>query len=223
MAREALKSAQEEVKKAQEVQKKVREGAKKLKESMREPGVCDQIKAVYKEEDVNTQSLHPSHLNFLSKNSKLSTHKVVLLDPKPKSNTKQTKHLFDSIYHFGSDNDGATASKPIQESQGHPIDDIFDFSSFGNGPQLDFEGYSNNKMEVDIVEPAAKAMGTGKAKPVKKLVASGNGSIKSKDASRKAVRAGEKEEWTKLMVKGKAKKGLQQSDQASQGVWSLHP
>ena len=109
MAREALKSAQEEVKKAQEAQKKARERAKKLKERMRELGIHDWIKAVHEEEDVSTQSLHPSRLNRLSKNSKLSTH------PKPKSNTKQTEHPFDSIYHFGSDDNGATASKPIQE------------------------------------------------------------------------------------------------------------
>lgn len=209
MAKEALKSAQEEVKKAQETQKKAREEAKKLKESTREPGVHDRIKAVHEEEDANTQSLHPSRLNHLSKNSKLNTH------PKPKSNAKQTKDPFDSIYHFGSDDDGATASEPIQKSQGRPMDDIFDFNSFDDGPRLDFEGYSDNEMEVDIVEPAAKAVGTGKAKPVKKSVAGGSGSIKSENASGKTWRAGEKEDWTKMMVKGKAKNGLQESDQVS--------
>ena len=213
MAREALKSAQEEVKKAQEAQKKARDGAKKLKESTKEPGVRDRIKAVHKEEDANTQgSLYPSRLNHLSKNSKLSTHNVA--DPKPKSNAKQTENPFDSIYHFGSDDDGAAAAKPIQESQGHPMDDIFDFGSFGDAPQLDFEGYSDNEMEADIAEPAAKAVGIRKAKPVKTSVAGGSKSIKSEDASGKAVREGEKGDWTKSMVKDKAKKGLQPSDQA---------
>ena len=113
------------------------------------------------------------------------------MDPKPKSNAKQTGNPFDSIYHFGSDDNGA-AAKPIQESQGHPMDDIFDFGSFGNAPQLDFEGYCDNKMEADIAEPAAKAVGICKAKPVKTSVAGGSMSIKSEDASGKAVREGEK-------------------------------
>lgn len=46
MVKERLKAAQEAVQKAQEDQKKMKAEAKKLKESMKEPGLCDWIKAI---------------------------------------------------------------------------------------------------------------------------------------------------------------------------------
>ena len=236
LAREALKNVQEEMKRAQEVQKKAREEAKRVKESMkelgihdqiktvnkeeiaRELGVHDQIKAFNKEENANEQSLHPPCLSCISSSSRSSTHQVASLKPKPKSNIKEPDHPFNKIYDFGLDNDGTIASKPTQEPEGNSMDKIFDFSSFNNGLQFEFEGQSGSKMEVDIVEPAAKFMGSSKPLTVKKVVQGGSGLAKSEKASRKVVKVGEKGEKVKAqsMVKGNPKNGVQQSEQVSQ-------
>lgn len=210
MAREALKNAQEDMKKA-------REEAKRLKESTREPGVRDRIKAVNDGENVKAQSLHPPRLSHLSNSSKSSTHQgedIASSKPKPKSNAKANEHPFDGIYDFGSDNDGDITLKPNQESQGPPMDETYDFGSFDDGLKLDFEGGSDNGMEIDVVAPATKAVGSSKPKTIKKVVASGSGLAKSGNASGgKSVKASEEgKEVAKSMVKGKAEKGIHEQD-----------
>ena len=74
-------------------------------------------------------------------------------------------------------------------------------------------------MEIDVAEPSANAVDSGKLKTTKKVVASGSWLVKSGGASgNKTVKASEKggEEVAKLMVKGKAEKGIQeQGSQAS--------
>ena len=93
------------------------------------------------------------------------------------------------------------------------MDDIYDFGSFDDGPKLDFMGGSNNRMEIDIIEPATKAVGSSRPKAVKKVVVSGSGLVKSRNAGGgKSVRVSEKEgkEAAKLMVKGKAEMGIEE-------------
>ena len=95
------------------------------------------------------------------------------------------------------------------------MDEIYDFGSFDDGLKLDFEGGSDNGMEIDVVESAAKAVGSSKPKTIKKVVASGNGLTKSGNASGgKSVKASEKEGKgvAKSMVKGKAEKGIHEED-----------
>ena len=94
------------------------------------------------------------------------------------------------------------------------MNDIYDFGSFDDGLKLDFMGGSDNRMEIDIVEPAAKAVGS-KPKTVKKVVVSGSGLAKSRNTGGgKSVRASEKEgkEAVKSMVKGKAEIGIEEQN-----------
>lgn len=221
MAKEALKNAQEEMKRAQEAQKKAKEEAKRLKESTREPGVRDRIKAVNDGENLKAQSLHPPRLSRLSDSAKSSTHRdqdIASSKPKPKSKAKVDEHPFKGIYDFGSDDDGNIPSKPNQKSQGPPMDELYDFGSFDDRQMLDFEDGSDNGMEIDVVEPSAKAVGSSKPKTTKKAVVSGSGLAKSGNVSGgKSVKTSEKEkEVAKSVVKGKLEMGKQgQDSQAS--------
>ena len=76
-------------------------------------------------------------------------------------------------------------------------------------------------MEIDVAEPSANAVDSGKLKTTKKVVVSGSWLVKSGGASgNKTVKASEKggEEVAKPMVKGKAEKGIQE-----QGSQASHP
>ena len=215
--REALKKAQEDMKKAQEVQKKVGDETKRLRGILKEPGIHNQIKVVNDKENVKAQSLHPPHLSRSLNYSKSSTYQgkyITLSKPKAKSNAKANKHPFDGIYDFGLDDKGNITSKPNQESQGPPMDDIYDFGSFDDGLKLDFMGGSDNGMEIDIIEPVAKAVGSSKPKAIKKVVVGGSGLARSRNPGGKSVRASEKEgkEAVKSMVKGKAEMGIEEQN-----------
>lgn len=197
-AKQALKDAQEAVKKAQQVQKQAREQAKKLKESTKEPGVRDRIRAVNKEVNAESEPPHPPRLSRLSKSDNSSTHQCEgTATSKPKQNlqAKTTPGHFDSIYDFGSE------------------DDKF---------RLSFDSGNDDGMEIDEVEPAAKAGGSGVPKAGKKGVVDGSGLAKSGDTSgSKPVKTGEKakKEVTKVAVKNdkeKAEKGAQPAQQVSQ-------
>ena len=220
MAKDTLKRAQEEVKKAQEAQKKVREEAERLKESTRELGVGDHIKAVNNNgESVDDQALHPPHLSRLTNNGKSRTHHngdAIPSKSKPKANAKGYENPFEGIYDFGLDNAGNAAPQPNTKPQSPPRDNLFDFSLYDSGLQVDFE---DNNMDIDVAEPSAYGVDSGKLKTTKKVVASGSGLAKSGSAGgNKTVKASEKggEEVVKLMVKGKAEKGIQeQGSQAS--------
>ena len=194
MAKDMLKRAQEEVKKVQEAQKKVREEAKRLKESTREPGVQDCIKAVNNNgESVDDQALHPPHLSRLTKNGKSSTHRngdAIPSKLKPKANAKGYENPFEGIYDFGSDNAGDAPPRPNPKPQSSPRDDLFNFGSYDSGLQVDFE---DNDMEIDVAEPSANAVDSGKPKTTKKVVASGSRLAKSGSAGgNKMVKASEK-------------------------------
>ena len=220
MAKEMLKRAQEEVKKAQEMQKKAREEAKRLKESTREPGVRDHIKAVNNNgESVDDQALHPPSLSRLTNNGKSSTHRngdAIPSKSKPKAKAIGDENPFEGIYDFGSDDAGDAAPRPNPKPQSPPTDNLFDFGSYDNGLQVDFE---EDDMEIDVAELPASAVDSSKVKTTKKVVASGSGLAKSGGAGgNKTVKASEKggEEAAKSMVKGKAEKGIQgQGSQAS--------
>ena len=129
MVKEVLKNAQEEVKRAQEVQKKANEEMKKLKESRREPGVHDCIKVANDGENGKALSLHLPCFSGLSSTGSKSTHQDQhIASPKPQlpKFNAQAYDPFNRIHNFGSDNVGDMAtSKPAQQSQDPPINDIF--------------------------------------------------------------------------------------------------
>ena len=214
MAKDALKKAQEEMKKAQEAQKKAREEAKRLKESMRELCVRDRIKAANNGESAEDRSLQPPGFNHLSNNSKSSTHHdgdITSSKSKLKSNAKGDENPYEGIFDFGSDNDGNATSQLNSKPQSPPRDNLFDFSLYDYGPQLNLE---DNEMEIDLVEPYTQTVVHSKPKTNKKVVVSGSGLAKSGNAGGgMLIGAGEKggKVVTQLMVKGKAEGGYSQA------------
>ena len=185
-----------------------------MKESTREPGVCDCIKAVKNGESVEDRLWQPPGLNHLSNSSKSSTHcngGITSSKSKPKSNTKGYENPYEGIFGFELDNDGNATSKPNPEPQSPPRDDIFNFGSYNNDLQLNLE---DNEMEINLVEPSAKAVGSSKLRMTKKAAASGSRLVKSGNMSGgKSVKASEKggKEVAQSMVKGKAEKGDSQA------------
>ena len=215
MVREALKKAQEEVKKAQEAEKKA---WAKTKESTKELGVRNRIKAVNDGEDGKALSLHPPDFSRLSSTSnKPSTHQdqdITSSKPRPRKFTFNAKVNDDplyGVYDFGSDDAGNVAApKPSQQTQDPPIDDIFDFGSFGDDAQGGFEGGDDHGMVIDVVEPAAKAV--GKPQTTKNVVV-GGGSGLAKSGNERGGKT----------VKGKATKGIsiQEHSQACHQLLTL--
>ena len=155
----------------------------------------------------------------MTNNGKSSTHRngdAIPSKLKPKANAKGYENPFEGIYNFGSDDAGNTAPQPNPKPQSPPRDNLFDFSLYDNGLQVDFE---DNDMEIDVTEPSANTVDSGKPKTTKKVVMSGSRLAKSGGAGgNKMVKASEKggEEAAKSMVKWKAEKGIQgQGSQAS--------
>ena len=164
-------------------------------------------------------SLHlPCVSGLLSTGSKSTHQDQHIASPKPQlpKFSAQAYDPFNRIHNFGSDDVGDMAtSKPAQQSQDPPINDIFNFSSFDDGAQGGFEGGDNHNMVINVVEPATKAVGSSKLKTKKVVVGSG-GLAKSGDVSggKMVIKASEKT-VTNLMDKWTTKKGSQEGD--SQG------
>ena len=198
------------MKRAQEVQKRPWEETKKLKERERELGVHDHIKAVNDGVNGKALSLHPPCVSGLSRTgSKSTTHQdqdITSSKPWLSKFNAQACDPFDRIHNFRSDDAGYVAiSKPAQQSQDPPTDDIFNFGSFDDGGDDD-------DMVINAVEPAAKTVGSSKLKTKEMVVGHSGGLAKSGNVSSgKMVKASEKI-VTKSMDKRTAEKGVQEGN-----------